>query len=277
MDASVLGLALGGIVGLILALSGAGGGILAVPLLVFGMHLTMKEAAPVGLIAVGVSAGIGAILGLKDKIVRYRAAALIGAVGMAFAPVGLWLAQRIPNAPLTIGFSFVLGLTAWRSYQNAVQSVQSAASGGGETEEHAPYCAMNKVSGRLNWTKPCARALALTGMVSGLLSGMLGAGGGFVIVPSLRRHSDIPAHSIFATSLAVVAMVSLSGVLAASFGGHVDWPIAAPFGAGAVIALLLGRLLAKRLKGNGQLKAFAAVSAIVAVMLFAKGCGWLSL
>ena len=119
MDASVISLALGSVVGLILALSGAGGGILAVPLLVFGLHLTMMQAAPVGLIAVGAAAALGAGLGLRNGVVRYRAAALIGLVGMAVAPLGVMAARRVPNAPLLVAFSFLLAWVAWRMFNQA--------------------------------------------------------------------------------------------------------------------------------------------------------------
>ena len=77
---------MGGAVGVVLALPGAGGGILAVPLLVFGLHLQMAQAAPVGLLAVGLAASIGALLGLRERAVRYRAALMIGLTGMLFAP-----------------------------------------------------------------------------------------------------------------------------------------------------------------------------------------------
>ena len=63
--------ALGGLVGLLLALTGAGGGILAVPLLVFALHLGLAQAAPIGLLAVGLAAAMAATLGLRDGIVRY--------------------------------------------------------------------------------------------------------------------------------------------------------------------------------------------------------------
>ncbi|HEX7638057.1 MAG TPA: sulfite exporter TauE/SafE family protein, partial [Burkholderiaceae bacterium] len=76
MSAMLLAAALGAVVGLLLALTGAGGGILAVPLLVFGLHLGVARAAPIGLIAVGLSAAIAAALGLRAGIVRYRAAGL---------------------------------------------------------------------------------------------------------------------------------------------------------------------------------------------------------
>ncbi len=107
MEVSLLGLAaltLGTVVGLILALAGAGGGILAVPLLVFGLHLTIMQAAPVGLIAVGAASAFGAVLGLRESLVRYRAAALIGITGLLLAPLGVRLARLIPNQPLMVAF-----------------------------------------------------------------------------------------------------------------------------------------------------------------------------
>ena len=114
-----MGLALGAVVGLILALTGAGGGILAVPLLVFGLHLSIMQAAPVGLIAVGSAAAIGAVLGLREGLVRYRAAALIGITGMLLAPLGVRLARLIPNQPLMVAFSIVLAGVAWRMFRQA--------------------------------------------------------------------------------------------------------------------------------------------------------------
>src|ERR1700742_3895004 len=98
----VLHLLLGVVVGLILALTGAGGGILAVPLLVFGAGLNVAQAAPIGLTAVGMAAALGAVLGLKAGIVRYKAALMTAAAGMLCAPPGLWLAHRIDNRWLTV-------------------------------------------------------------------------------------------------------------------------------------------------------------------------------
>ncbi len=108
MEIQMIGIFLGSITGIVLALTGAGGAIIAVPLLIFGLHLTVAEAAPIALLAVCLSAAIGALLGLLQKKVRYRAAGFIAITGAVASPVGLWLAQILPNAPLTILFSMVL-------------------------------------------------------------------------------------------------------------------------------------------------------------------------
>ncbi|MEJ7806353.1 MAG: TSUP family transporter, partial [Telluria sp.] len=68
---------LGMLTGVVMGLTGAGGGILAVPLLVFGLQLSVAEAGPIALLAVGAAAGVGALLGLRAGIVRYRAAVLV--------------------------------------------------------------------------------------------------------------------------------------------------------------------------------------------------------
>ena len=270
MEPNLVALSLGAIVGLILALSGAGGGILAVPLLVFGLHLTIMQAAPVGLIAVGVSSALGAVLSLRAGLVRYRAAALIGLVGMALAPFGLLLARHIPNVPLTVAFSFVLALVAWRMFRQVR----------GTGLEDAPLarqpCVLNPAEGRLIWTAPCAWALAGTGATSGILSGLLGVGGGFVIVPALSRFTDVSMRGILATSLAVIALVSVGGVTAAAVQGSVAWNVALPFAAGASTALLLGRTIAARLAGPRLQQAFAVTCAGVSVLLLARAFGWLA-
>jgi uncharacterized membrane protein YfcA len=272
MEVSLIGLALGAIVGLILALTGAGGGILAVPLLVFGLHLSIIQAAPVGLIAVGGAAAIGAVLGLREGLVRYRAAAVVGLIGMALAPVGVRLARIVPNGPLTVAFSIVLAYVAVRMLLQARRSEGE----GSEAHRASLPCVLNPVDGRLTWTMPCARALAATGAVSGILSGLLGVGGGFVIVPSLNRFTNLATRSILATSLAVIALVSIGGVAAAAAQGSVNWRVALPFGMGAIIALMAGRLIAARVAGSRLQQAFAITSGLVAFLLMARGLGWVA-
>lgn len=265
---TLLPLLLGGGVGLIMALTGAGGGVLAVPLLIFGLHLSVQEAAPVALIAVGAAAALGALLGLREGVVRYRAAALIGLVAMAMAPLGVWLAHQLPPQPLMLGFAGVLLFSAWRMAQRQDAAALAA--------RPAPPCKLDPAQGRLRWTPPCAAMLALTGLLSGLLTGLLGVGGGFVIVPALSRYSDLDLRSITATSLAVIALASLSGVLAASGHGSMDWALALRFGAAAMLALVLGRRLAARLPASTLRRGFAALLALVAALMLARALGWIS-
>lgn len=262
---------LGFTVGVILALTGAGGGILAVPLLVFGAGLSMAEAGPIGLLAVGLAAALGAVMGLKSGTVRYKAATLIAGAGIICSPLGLWLAQRSPNRPLTIAFSFVLLYVAVRVFQRAMNDGATHPSQENASMSKAPPpCQLDAERGKLRWTAPCARALALSGVVAGTLSGLLGVGGGFVMVPALQRCTNLATQSIVATSLAVIALVSIAGVAASAASGHLQWAIALPFAAGALGGMIGGRLIAAKLSGPHLQKAFAIVSAMVAVALFIK-------
>ena len=258
--------ALGAVVGLVMALTGAGGGILAVPLLVFGLHLPLPQAAPTGLIAVGAAAALAAALGLREGVVRYRAAGFMGAFGVALAPLGVWLAARLPATPLLLGFAALLSWVAWRSWQPAAAAAAGARDG--------VACWRDPSQGRLRWTGRCARALAVTGAAAGLLSGLFGVGGGFVIIPALQRVTDLDLRSIQATSLAVIALVSTSGVVAATASGALDWGVALPFGAGAVVALLAGRQMARHLPAPLLRRAFGVLTFVVALMMVARALGW---
>lgn len=270
-DPALLAPLLGAIVGLILALSGAGGGIIAVPLLVIGLGLPMREAAPIGLIAVGAAAALGAVLGLRRGILRYRAAALIGAFGVLTAPLGVWLAQHLPNRPLMVVFAALLLWTAWKTWQRSRRGHSPAEL---PAELRQP-CQLNPQAGRLDWTLPCARALAGTGALSGLLSGLLGVGGGFVIVPALNRYSNLPMPSVLATSLGVIALVAVGGIASAAWQGSIVWSVALSFGAGAVTGLLIGQTIAARLAGSHIQRSFALVCVLAAVLLCLRAAGWM--
>lgn len=263
MAVSLLAPGLGVVVGVVLGITGAGGAILAVPLLVFGLQMSMAQAGPVGLLAVGVAASLGAVLGLRAKVLRYRAAGLMAVAGLLASPAGFWLAQRIPNGPLTVLFSVVLTGVAWRTFSQASRQLRGESGG----RPAAPPCLLDSGSGRLQWTGPCARALALAGATAGFLSGLLGVGGGFVLVPTLLAFTDLPMKAVVATTMGVLALVSAGVVFNAGMAGQVPWAIAVPFAAGAVAGLLAGRLFASRLSGPRLQQGFAILSLLIAVGL----------
>lgn len=268
MSLHTLGIATAGaVIGLVLALTGAGGGIIAIPLLVFGLGLTMAEAGPVGLLAVGLAAGLGAVLGLRDGIVRYRAALLVASAGIATAPLGLWIAHRLPEAPLALLFAALLAFVAQRGFRQARRELRYGPTPRGQSMP----CVVSPARGRLRWTLPCARALTGTGMLSGLLAGLLGVGGGFVIIPALTRYTDLALRSIMATSLAVIALVSIGSASLAAAQGALRWEVAIPFTLGAAVALLAGRGIARRWPAPRLQQAFSLLALMAAGLLAARG------
>lgn len=266
MEPDLISILLGSFTGLVLALTGAGGTLIAVPLLMFSLHLTVAEAAPIGLLAVGLSAAIGALLAFRQKRVRYRAASLIALTGALVSPAGIWLAPRIPNTLLTLLLAGVLVYVAQHMLRQSLREHPKDM-----TDRHiAPPCQLDDTSGRLIWTWPCFSALVFSGTTAGFLSGLLGVGGGFVIVPALRKATNIPILSIMATSLAITALISTTGVISAILIGVMKWPIALPFCAGTIAGMLLGRTFADRFAGPRLQQAFALLTGCIAIGMIAK-------
>jgi uncharacterized membrane protein YfcA len=258
--------ALGILVGVLMGLTGAGGGILSVPLLVFFLGMPIAEAAPIALCAVALASSVGAILGFKNQTLRYKAASFMAMFGLVLSPIGLWLAPQIPNAPLQILFSLILLYVAARLFMQANQEIKGIPA----ENRKPPPCLMNPI-GKLQWTLPCARALLIAGSVAGFLSGLLGVGGGFIIVPALKRYTDLPVKSIVATSLGVLAIITGGGAIFSLATGSLNIAVATPFAIAALGGLLLGLLLGKRLNGPHTQLIFSIFTFLIAISLFVKG------
>jgi uncharacterized membrane protein YfcA len=263
---SIVAALLGALVGVILGLSGAGGAIIAVPLLIFGLQLPLAEAAPIALLAVSVSAAIGALLALKEGKVRYRAAGFIALTGALASPMGIYVARQIPDVALKLLFAAVLGYIAIRMFRQTGNPSAKAAT---ESLPATP-CQLDDFSGRLIWDARCTRSLSLSGIAAGFISGLLGVGGGFIIVPALQKATLLHMRAIVSTSLAVIALVSAAGAFSAALNGSMNWPIALPFSAGAVAAMLVAGKFADRFTGKGLKKGFAILAATVAMGMGVK-------
>jgi uncharacterized membrane protein YfcA len=250
-----------------MGLTGAGGGILSVPLLVFFLGLPIAEAAPIALCAVALASSIGAIMGLQNKILRYKAAGFMAIFGLALSPIGLWLAPKIPNAPLQIVFSCILLYVAIRLLTQARNAIKGIA----EESREPPPCLMNPSIGKLQWTVPCAGALLFAGGLAGFLSGLLGVGGGFIIVPALKRYTDLPIKSIVATSLGVLAIITGGGAIISAASGGLNVSLAAPFALAALGGLLMGLLLGKKVSGPYTQLIFSIFTLVIALGLLIKG------
>lgn len=233
-DPSIVSIAIGLFVGMKLAITGAGGSILSLPLLVFSLNLSMVSAAAIALLAVLLSASVATVLGLRVGLVRYKAAALLAVCGVMLAPVGVWLAQLLPDQVLAMLFAVVLLIVAGHAFQlNVFQTDEEQSL----QDKPSPVCAINPTTSKLFWTAPCTKKLIFTGSLAGFLSGLLGVGGGFIIVPTLHKISNLESKVIVATSLAVIAIVSM--VNAFTYAGHVaiNWHIALPFVSGTLIGM----------------------------------------
>ncbi|WP_395664715.1 sulfite exporter TauE/SafE family protein [Methylocella sp.] len=260
---SILACLYGTGVGLALSMTG-GGGVIAVPALVLGLGYSFREAAPVAMIAVGAGASLGLVDGLRRGLVRFRAGGLMGAAGMICAPLGLRLAERVSTTLLTGLFSAALLYTVARMARQALAAPQT------HRAEARPRCGLDPQTGRFVWTPRCVFTFSAIGGLSGLASGMLGVGGGFVVTPSLRQVSELGVHSAVATSLMVIVMVSASAVAGYLGSGGAVAPSAWTFVAAVAVGMIGGRSIAARLPGAVLQLIFAAVGAAAAIALVGK-------
>ncbi len=260
----IVTLLLGVLIGIILGLTGTGGAILSVPALVFSMGWSMQQAAPVALVAVAVSTAIGAAEGLRHKLVRYRAAMLMAAIGMMIAPLGIQTARMVPQQWLGILFAMIMLLVAARLLQPDVQNP-------GQSADSHKAGRLNPGTGRFHWTWPTRVLLGAIGAFTGFIAGLLGVGGGFVLVPMLRRFTDVSIQGIVATALLVTALVATGAVTSALFQGAIlPIGITLLFTTATVIGMLIGRRLSRHVSARQVQLGFAGILFVVAGSLMLK-------
>lgn len=236
MLSSLMAPLLGILIGLVMGLTGAGGGILAVPALVYSQGWSMQQAMPVALLAVTCGAILGAAEGFMRRLVRYRAGLLMALAGSLPTWLGVQLAARLSQPVLMTVFGFIICLAALRLLLQLRASELEAG-------EHC-LVKINQSTGRFNWNRLTALVIGSIGAVAGLMTGLLGVGGGFIIVPMLRHFTSVSMQGAVATSLFVIALVGCVGIASALAQG-VLMPVG--FALWFVLATALGMLAARKL------------------------------
>lgn len=265
----LLALMFGGIVGFSLGLTGGGGAIFAVPLLVYGLGVAPREAVGISLAAVGVTSFVGFLGRWRARKVEIRTGLVFAVAGMFGAPVGSWLSGLIPETVLLALFAILMLVVALRMWSKASEPAIAGlpiACSTGAAEVDGPACRRD-INGTLLLTSRCAWLLAAVGIATGVLSGLFGVGGGFVIVPALVLFSGMAIHHAVGTSLLVITLVSISGIASHLVAGRsISVETTSLFVVGGLAGLLLGNLAGRRLSGPALQKVFAV--AIVAVAIF---------
>ncbi|MDQ3987742.1 MAG: sulfite exporter TauE/SafE family protein [Actinomycetota bacterium] len=246
LPAGLFGAGTGAAVGLV----GGGGSILAVPALVYGLGMPVGQAVSTSLLVVAGTAVAGVVPRLRRGEVRWRVAGVFGAAGVAAAFGGAAVNRLLPERWLLGGFAalmLVVGATLLRG-------------------QPQPHGACEVPGGGVNWHACLPKALGI-GAGVGFLTGLLGVGGGFVIVPALAWLLGLPLPVAIATSLVILVLNSLAG-LAAHLGQlQLDVAVAGVFlGAAALTALAAGRL-AGRLPERVLRRGFAALVLAVGVFV----------
>lgn len=247
-----------------MGLTGAGGGMLALSALVLLLDWNMQIATPVALMAVTAGAYIGGIDGLRKKLVRYRAALLMALTGAPMAVAGVYVARMVSQKWLMLCFALVLIWVATRLIkQNRLLPK--------DEEERHVLARLNPVTGRFDWVMNTVSVIASIGGTAGFMTGLLGVGGGFVIVPLLRHYSNVSMHAAVATSLLVIALVGTVGVSTALLNGvAIPVEFTAQFIVATILGMLAGRRLVALLSATTVQKIFAILLLLVAVGMLVK-------
>ena len=265
----MLVLLIGSLIGLVLGLTGAGGSILAVPLLMGLLHLPLLTASGLSLGAVGLAAGLGVVLRLRSGQIQWFLVAVMAVAGAVMAPAGQWLGARVPEKVLLMVFAALALLIAARMWRQAWQHPEETrllrASPELDEADGGPVC---QLTGRpLYLQSPCVIRLLLAGALAGMLSGLFGVGGGFVIVPMLVLLTNLPMRMAVATSLGVIAVVSLSGFGHFLYVNGVPEGQLEPLAAGATLGMAVGSVVARRVAGPRLQQGFAVLVTLLALRM----------
>ncbi len=237
----LLGISLGLFIGLSLGLLGGGGSILAVPIFVYVLGFDAKQAIAMSLAVVGVTSLMGAIGHWRIGNVHVRVALVFGAVAMVGTYLGARLSVFFSGAAQLVLFALVMLSAAYFMLRGRVPGLSAAA---GESHladrSHLPIA-----------------LIALEGIAVGVLTGLVGVGGGFLIVPALVLLARVPMKQAVGTSLAVIAMKSATGFLGYLGQVEVAWAFMGAFTAVAIVGILIGTYLVRFVPQGTLRRAFA--------------------
>ena len=249
------------LMGLSLGLIGGGGSILTVPILVYLFHVDAVLATAYSLFIVGLTSLVGSFSHIKLGNIHWRTAIVFGipSIISVFLTRSM-LVPRIPDPILTIGqdpnggAAFVLTKSVGLLLLFAVIMVLAAYSMIKPTKKSATVTAEGTDNAEPQFNYPLILA---EGAVVGVVTGLVGAGGGFLIIPALVLLAKLPMKQAVGTSLMIIAAKSLIGFVGDMRGDEmIDWSFLMSFSAIAVGGILLGSWLSKRIPGEKLKPAF---------------------
>ena len=257
----ILAILAGAITGIVLGLFGSGGSIIAMPALMYLLHVEAKSAIAMSLGIVAVTATISAIDNWRRGNVDVKVSAVFGLFGVIGTYGGARLGVVTPVVVQLTLFALIMYAAAWKMLQNKRLSpapAQLAGAGG----PNLP-AGDEEISAHMGH-------IAIHGIGVGVLTGLVGVGGGFLIVPALVLLSGIPMKMAIGTSLAIVAAKSYAGFAGYMGAVPIDWATMLSFTAVTVLGSFAGTRLAHRFSPDTLKKWFAIFLVLVATYIMIK-------
>ena len=220
-------------IGLLLGLLGGGGSILTVPVLIYLLHVDPKTAIATSLLVVGITSLTAMVGHARGGRVCLRTGLVFGAAGMFGAYNGGRLAAYLPSGILLLLFATIM-------FGTAIAMLRRRRSDDTQHQNNLPPCPAHLP----------VLAILFDGLLVGGLTGLVGVGGGFLVVPALNVLGGLRIHAAVGTSLLVIAMQSFAGL--AGYISHVsiDYPLAAPLSGFAIIGSLVGGFFSHHIQGQ---------------------------
>lgn len=237
-------LAVGIVVGIVLGLLGAGGSLLTVPALVFLLGLTTGQATGTSLVAVAMMALTGLLVHARAGRCACREGVTFGATAALVAAGAGAVAGLLPDRLLSGVFAVLLAATAvWMARRDGEASTD------------------------LSLRDASALTVGAAGAGVGALTGLLGVGGGFLIVPALVGLRDMPMPLAVGTSQLIVTISAFAGLIGRLTGDSIQWRLGLLFGLGGIVGATVGSKLADRVPARRLRLGFAGVALAVAVAM----------
>lgn len=238
MDAGiVLAVALGGLIGLALGLFGGGGSVLAFPVLVYVARMPPAAAVASSLAIVGATSLTASYAHARGGRVHARAALLFGGAGILTSFLGAKATHLVPDRALTLAFAGLMtAVGLWMVL--------------------GPRTGEENGTGR---AQPRFAVATLAGAVVGVVTGFLGVGGGLLVVPALVAFTGLDVRTAVGTSLLVIAINSVAGLLGHLDAGRLDFALVGMLTVTAVAGAVAGERLARRFSTERLRQGFAAL------------------
>lgn len=240
----------GAFVGLSLGLTGGGGSILAVPLLIYGLGMDVRTAVAVSLVVVGLTALFGAVLQARSGQVLWGAGLFLGIGGITFAPLGARIGAMLPDDVTIALFAVIMIVVGGQMVLGSMAT---------EVPTSRFACPSDE-TGKPKPTLKCRVRLLTAGALTGVLSGTFGVGGGFLLVPALLLVTNIRIEQALATSLVAIALTAASG-FTANVAGAAGAPIAVTlvFAGGSAVGMSIGAKVKGKLSPRLLRRLFAVI------------------
>jgi uncharacterized membrane protein YfcA len=246
------------LIGVSLGLIGSGGSILTVPLLVYFFHVSPLLATTYSLAIVGLSSIAGVISRLKQKLVDFKTILVFGAPSI----IGVFLARKylLPAIPDLIydGPAILVTKSHFIMLFFAMLMLIAALS---------MILGKNKKEEEEGILPVYGFTLMLVGLAEGLLTGIVGAGGGFLIIPALVILAKLPMKKAIATSLVIISIKSLVGFTGDLLSTAIDWSFLSKIVLLATLGIIIGNYLNKKMEGAKLKKGFGYFVLVMSLII----------